>query len=274
MEPTSTPGGQMLKLTMTILDGQYAGRKLFDRLNLVNANPTAVEIAFKTLSSICRATGVMQCANSQQLHGIPMKVKVKLKPAERVVDQNTGAVKEYDASNDVRGYDTINSDHTTDAAIVPGVAGAPGGTPPWAAGAPAVAAPPAATAPAPAYQPPATMAAPTAAQPWAQPGVAAAPPAAAPAAPWAAAAAAAPAPPVAAPPAPAAAPPPPQVAVPAGPVMLPAATTSYEEYRKAGWSDEALIQNGLMAAPAAPGVPSNVPAAAGPASSTPPWARG
>jgi hypothetical protein len=34
------------------------GRKIFDRLNLVNAEPDqAVEIAQRTLSAICHATG-------------------------------------------------------------------------------------------------------------------------------------------------------------------------------------------------------------------------
>lgn len=255
LEPTSKPGGQMLKLTMEIIDGQYVGRKVFDRLNLVNENPVAVEIAFKTLSAIQHAVGVIQCANSQQLHGIPLKVKVKLKSAERGADG-----KDYDAGNEVRGYDSINSDHSTVAAagIVPGVAGAPGGQPAWAVGAAAAApAPPAAAPPAPAYQPPGQpMQAPTAVQPWQQ------------------AANAAP-PPQAAPPPPVQAPPPPQVATATGPVMLPAANgIPYESYRSSGWSDEALIQNGMMAAPAAPGQPSAAPiAAAGPASATPPWAR-
>ena len=52
--------------------GPYQGRKLFDRLNLVNANPQTVEIAQRTLSAICHATGRMQVQDSEELHLIPL----------------------------------------------------------------------------------------------------------------------------------------------------------------------------------------------------------
>ena len=67
MRPTKDGTGQYLYMEVDILEGQYAGRKLFDRLNLVNANPDTVEIAKRTLSSICRAVGKMQVSNSEQL---------------------------------------------------------------------------------------------------------------------------------------------------------------------------------------------------------------
>jgi hypothetical protein len=105
MKPTkdsANTGNQYLELTLQILDGEHAGRKLFDRLNLVNQNPTAAEIAYKTLKSIYNAIGVARVDNSDQLHGKPLKVKVKLKPKTA----------EYDASNEVQGYDSINAAHT------------------------------------------------------------------------------------------------------------------------------------------------------------------
>ena len=52
-----------------------------DRLNLQNENPTTVQIAYETLSQICHSVGVIQCQDSQQLHNIPLLVKVKLRPA-------------------------------------------------------------------------------------------------------------------------------------------------------------------------------------------------
>ena len=60
MRATTDGTGQLLWLELDVLEGAYAGRKLFDRLNLVNANPTTVEIAQRTLSAICHATGLMQ----------------------------------------------------------------------------------------------------------------------------------------------------------------------------------------------------------------------
>ncbi len=80
MRSTKDGTGQYLYLEVDILDGQYAGRKLFDRLNLVNANPDTVQIAQRTLSSICRAVGKMQVSNSEQLHLVPMTLDVRVRP--------------------------------------------------------------------------------------------------------------------------------------------------------------------------------------------------
>ena len=80
MRPTTDGRGQYLFLELDILEGQFAGRKLFDRLNLVNDNPDTVDIATRTLSSICRATGQMQVKDSEQLHLIPLIADVRVRP--------------------------------------------------------------------------------------------------------------------------------------------------------------------------------------------------
>ena len=92
---TSKKDGYFLALEMTVIDGQYKGRKIFDNLNLENKNPQAVQIAQETLSAICHATGVMVVEDSAQLHNIPLEVKVGMaKPTT-----------EYpDPSNEVKGY--------------------------------------------------------------------------------------------------------------------------------------------------------------------------
>ncbi|HHK74715.1 MAG TPA: DUF669 domain-containing protein [Rhizobiales bacterium] len=82
MRVTKDGMGQYLWLELDVLEGEYAGRKLFDRLNLINNNPTAVEIAQRTLSSICHAVGRMQVADSQELHLVPMVADVKIKPPQ------------------------------------------------------------------------------------------------------------------------------------------------------------------------------------------------
>jgi hypothetical protein len=90
MRPTKDGMGRLLWLELDVLEGAYAGRKLFDRLNLVNANPTTVEIAQRTLSAICHATGRMQVEDSEQLHLIPMIADVKVQPPKNGYDaQNT-----------------------------------------------------------------------------------------------------------------------------------------------------------------------------------------
>jgi len=50
MRPTKDGAGQYLYLEIDILEGAARGRRLFDRLNLINGNPEAVVIAQRTLS--------------------------------------------------------------------------------------------------------------------------------------------------------------------------------------------------------------------------------
>ena len=161
MKPTSDGTGAYLQAEFTVLSGDYAGRKLFDRINLQNKNPVAVEIGYKTLSAICHAVGVIQVQDSQQLHGRPLQLKVSLRAAGPGADG-----KHYEASNEVKGY------KGRDGAGVP-MAGAPvGGAPSWAPQAPVQQAapqyaPPPAAAPQ-QWAPPAQPAA-AAPQQWQQP---------------------------------------------------------------------------------------------------------
>jgi hypothetical protein len=80
MRVTKNGMGQFLWLMIDILEGEHKGRKIFDQLNLVNPNPTTVEIAQRTLSAICHATGKMHVSDSEELHLIPMIIQVKIKP--------------------------------------------------------------------------------------------------------------------------------------------------------------------------------------------------
>ena len=150
-KPTKDGAGSYLEITEQIIDGPHANHQVKDRLNLNNANQTAVEIAYRTLSSICHAVGVFQIQDSTQLHGIPHEIKVTVRPPEG----------RYSAANEIRGYTAV----------------AQGGGVPQAAPAPAPAAPAAAAAPQPAPSPTGAPA------PWTPP---AQPPAAAPQAPTAA----------------------------------------------------------------------------------------
>ena len=80
MRVTNNGMGQFLWLMLDILEGPYKGRKVFDQLNLVNQNPTTVEIAQRALSAICHATGKLQVTDSEELHLIPMTIQVTVKP--------------------------------------------------------------------------------------------------------------------------------------------------------------------------------------------------
>lgn len=138
MKPTKNGQGQFLQITFEVLDGPQKGRKIWARLNLVNGNQTAVDIAQRELGAICRAVGVIKPNDSAELHNKPLLVTVAVEVDDRKREGNT--IKKYES------------------ATVQGQVAAPGGV---AANAPAFA------APAPAAQPWAAPAA-TGTAPWAK----------------------------------------------------------------------------------------------------------
>lgn len=117
MKPTKAGDGRFLELELEVIDGDYKGRKLWDRLNVVNANETAVKIAKGTLSAICRAVGILQPKDSCELHDIPLVAKVRI---EKRADTD-------EPSNVVRGYKS----RPTAGGIASRPSSQPGSTPPW-----------------------------------------------------------------------------------------------------------------------------------------------
>ena len=78
MKPTKAGDGKYLQLQLQILSGTYQNRQLFYRLNLVNRNDVAVQIAHGTLSSICRDVNVLTPKDSLELHNKPLTAIVKV----------------------------------------------------------------------------------------------------------------------------------------------------------------------------------------------------
>lgn len=117
-KPTKAQTGSYLQLSVEVIEGDHQGRKLVERLNLNNPNQTAVEIAQRTLSAICRAIGVMTPRDSSDLLNKPLMAKVAVKPAQG----------DYSASNEIKGYEAPSSAGATSA---PAAAPAASSTPPW-----------------------------------------------------------------------------------------------------------------------------------------------
>lgn len=90
---TNAGSGEYIKLQLQILNGQYQNRRLFDNLNLWNQNDKAVQIARGTLSSICRAVGVLTPKDTAELHNKPLRIKVTVKESA-----------EYGLQNEIKGY--------------------------------------------------------------------------------------------------------------------------------------------------------------------------
>lgn len=86
MKPTNAGDGSYLSLTLQILEGEYANRKVWNNLNLDNPNAKTVEISERVLSSICHAcaenTGnqaLLTPEDSEELYNIPMIIRLEVK---------------------------------------------------------------------------------------------------------------------------------------------------------------------------------------------------
>lgn len=116
MKPTKNGKGEYLELEMEVLEGPFKGRKLWDRLTLRHPNEKTVQIAKGTLSSICRAVGVMAPRDSVELHNLPLVASVGCKKRE-----DNGEI-----TNTVKGY--AKRDGAAPARPAPA---ATGSAPPW-----------------------------------------------------------------------------------------------------------------------------------------------
>jgi hypothetical protein len=129
-ESKKTAGNFHVWLEMEVTDGEHKGRKLWDRLNTIHTDPQTVEIANKTLSAICRAVGVMQLRDTEQLHFRRMQATVRVEPAKG----------DFAASNKVKGYEPIGGAAPLGQTPAADTAAAPGGSTASPTSAPAAAA--------------------------------------------------------------------------------------------------------------------------------------
>lgn len=81
-------GGAYINLEFEVMDGPARGRRFWTMLNLWNANAIAVEIAQRELSAICHACGKLRVSDTEELHGIPMLVRLKIKSDKQYGDKN------------------------------------------------------------------------------------------------------------------------------------------------------------------------------------------
>ena len=112
---TKNGAGEYLELAFEIVDGQFKGRKVWERLTIKHTNEMTVRIAKGNLSAVCRAVSVMQPRDSVELHNIPLTIVVGLKKRE-----DTG-----DMTNVVKAFEK------RDAGTGPRAAVGGGSSPPW-----------------------------------------------------------------------------------------------------------------------------------------------
>lgn len=98
---TSAGTGTVLKLVIQInAPDQYKGRKIWTNINIENPNATAQEIGQKELASLCRAIGVREVSDSEELHFKEFTAKVGMSKERK--DAVTG--KTYDPRPEIKRY--------------------------------------------------------------------------------------------------------------------------------------------------------------------------
>lgn len=110
---------QRLVLCWEILDGPYAGRRIWDGLNLVNPSDVSQTIAKQAVIKICTIHGIpLPLRDSTLLHFKPTRIKVRTKPAKG----------EYAAANEIKGYSPASATASpTPAPAAPAAAAKPWG---------------------------------------------------------------------------------------------------------------------------------------------------
>ena len=95
---TKSGEGKILKIVHTVTEpAQFAGRKLFKRINIAHTNIQAEQIGRAELSALCRAAGIAVLTDSDELIGRRVKAKVVVRPAtDKYAEQNE--VKAYESA--------------------------------------------------------------------------------------------------------------------------------------------------------------------------------
>lgn len=126
---TNNKEGKYLALKIVLTEGAYANTEFTERLNLINNNQKAVEIAYKTLARISEAVGMTQTpSDSTQLHNKPFVVDVVTEAGEPWTDKDgnkregkdKSVIKKYHkASGNVQSAPFGNSAQTQAVGAVP-----------------------------------------------------------------------------------------------------------------------------------------------------------
>lgn len=103
---TKNRTGIILKLMLTVMDGEYKGANVFANINLANNDDRAVEIGRKDLNSLLVATKVEKFSFASQVLGKQLSVVTWVKPGTIKLGTDGKPVK------DSKGNDTYYPDKT------------------------------------------------------------------------------------------------------------------------------------------------------------------
>lgn len=76
---TKAGTGKFIKLTLTVLGENHAGRKLFCNINIKNPNPKAEEIGMRELAKLAYSIDKLRIGSTEELIGATLQVRVAIK---------------------------------------------------------------------------------------------------------------------------------------------------------------------------------------------------
>ena len=100
VKQTKDGRGSYLSLSFKILEGDFAGRLIFQNITLTNANATAQNIGREQMAQLAGACGILSLQDSEQLHGIPVGIRVAIE-----TDKNG----QYEPRNTIKKFFPQNS---------------------------------------------------------------------------------------------------------------------------------------------------------------------
>lgn len=95
---TTVSGGKMIKLTMEVISGAFERRRVWENINIQNANPEAERIGARALADLMLAIGLSAVRDSEELHFRPFRARLKIEPAKDG----------YNAKNRISRYMAMN----------------------------------------------------------------------------------------------------------------------------------------------------------------------
>lgn len=82
VQATKSGNGEMIKLTLRVMEGPCEDRTIWWNINYRNATATAQEIGQREFSALCHAVGVLAPNETEELHYKPFTAKVGVEPAK------------------------------------------------------------------------------------------------------------------------------------------------------------------------------------------------
>ena len=100
VKQTKDGRGSYLSLSFKIIEGEFAGRLIFQNITLTNANATAQAIGREQMAQLAGACGILSLQDSEQLHGIAMTIRVAIE---------TDKTGQYEPRNTIKKFFPLGS---------------------------------------------------------------------------------------------------------------------------------------------------------------------